>query len=43
MKSVAKCSAFVRFSSQVHVKVCIPIPLICFFFFGGGGGDKYMS
>ena len=25
---VAKCSAFVRLSYQVHVKVCNPIPLI---------------
>ena len=38
MKIVAKCSAFIRFSSQVHVKVCNPISLICFFFGGGGGG-----
>ena len=27
MKHVAKCSAFISFSYQVHVKVCIPIPL----------------
>ena len=27
MKLVAKCSAFVCLSYQVHVKVCNPIPL----------------
>ena len=27
MKIVAKCSAFVSLSYQVHVKVCNPIPL----------------
>ena len=28
MKLVAKYSAFVRLSYQVHVKVCNPIPLL---------------
>ena len=29
MKIVAKCSAFVSLSYQVHVKVCNPVPLNC--------------
>ena len=27
MELVAKCSAYVSLSDQVHVKVCSPIPL----------------
>ena len=30
MKIVAKCSAFISLSYQVHVKVCNPIPLTVF-------------
>ena len=31
MKLVAKCSASVSLSDQVHVKVCNPIPIINYF------------
>ena len=31
MKFVAKCSAYVSLSYQVHVKVCNPIPLTTLF------------
>ena len=33
MKLIAKCSAFVSLSYQVHVKVCNPISLITVYFY----------